>query len=90
LVVTFFGVEHARPAHRAEPEPELGTLITDANVLGCGAKDLVWGGKRGQRRKDAAGPTLTGKAVANADAEGFTLNFNTQLAAATRGRSRTH
>jgi hypothetical protein len=41
LFVTFFGVEHGCPADRAEPELELGSLVTDTNVLGCGAKDLM-------------------------------------------------
>lgn len=86
----FFGMEHGCPADRAEPEPELGSLVTDANILSCGAKDLIGCGEAGQRGEDTARPTLTGKAVANADSEWFTLNFNTQLAAGTRGSSRTH
>lgn len=90
LFVTFFGVEHGCPADRAEPELELGSLVTNANVLSCGAKDLIGCGEAGQRCKDTARPTLTGEAVANADSEWFTLNFNTQLAAGTRGCSRTH
>jgi hypothetical protein len=90
LVVTVFGVEHGCPAHRAEPELELGSLVTDANVLSCGAKHLIRCAERGQRCEDTAGPTLTGEAVANADSKRFTLHFNTQLAAGTRGCSRTH
>jgi hypothetical protein len=90
LFVTFFGVEHGCPADRAEPELELVSLVTDTNVLGCGAKDLIGGGEGSQHCKDTAGPLLTGEAVANADSQRFTLNFNPQLPAATRGRSRTH
>jgi hypothetical protein len=88
--VTFFGVEHGCPADRAEPELELGALVTNANVLGGGAKDFIGCGEGGQRCKDTAGPTLTGKAVANADSEWLTLDFNTQLATGTRSCSRTH
>jgi hypothetical protein len=88
--MTFFGVEHGRPADRAEPEPELASLVANANVLGCCAKDLVRCGEAGKGCKDAARPALTGEAVANADAERFALNFNTQLPAGTRGGSRTH
>ena len=90
LFVTFFGVEHGCPADRAEPELEPGSLVTNAKVLSCGAKDLIGCGEAGQRCKDTARPTLTGEAVANADSEWFTLNLNTQLAAETRGCSRTH
>jgi hypothetical protein len=90
LFLTFLGVEHGRSADRAEPESELAPLVTDANVLSCVAKDFVRGGKRCQRCKDTARSTLTGEAVANADPEWFTLNFSAQLAAGTRGCSRTH
>jgi hypothetical protein len=90
LFVTFFAVEHGCPADRAEPELELGSLVTNANVLSRGAEDPVGCGEGGQRCKDTAGPTLTGEAVANADSEWFTLNFNAQPAAGTRGCSRTH
>jgi hypothetical protein len=83
LFVTFFGVEHGRPADRAEPEPEPGALVTRANVLGGGAKDLIGCSEGGQCGEDTARPTLTGEAVANADSEWFTLNFNTQLSAGT-------
>ena len=88
--MTFFGVEHGGPADRAEPGPEPGSLVTTANVLSYRAKDLIGCGEGGQRGKDTARPTLTGEAVANADSEWFTLNFNTQLSAGTRGCSRTH
>jgi hypothetical protein len=69
LFVIFFGVEHGCPADRAEPELELGSLITNANVLGCGAKDPIGCGEAGQCGKDTARPTLTGEAVANADSK---------------------
>jgi hypothetical protein len=90
LFVTFFGVEHGCPADRAEPELELGSLVTNANVLGRGAKDLIRCGETGERCEDTARPALTGEAVADADSEWFTPNFDTQLAAGTRGCSRTH
>jgi hypothetical protein len=90
LFVTFFGVEHGCPADRAESELEPGSLVADANVLGCGAENLIGSGEAGQRRENAACPTLTGEAVANANAEGFAINFNAQLAAGTRGCSRPH
>jgi hypothetical protein len=76
LFVPFLGVEHGRPADRAEPEREPGSLITDAHVLGCTAGGLVGGGKAGQRRKDTSGATLTGEAVANADSEWLPLDVN--------------
>jgi Na+-transporting NADH:ubiquinone oxidoreductase subunit NqrC len=90
LLVTFLGVVNGRSADRAEPECELASLITDANVLGCCAKDLVGGGEAGQRRKDTAGSTLTGEAVTNAYSKWFTLDFNAQLSTETRRGSRTH
>src|SRR5882724_11773844 len=90
LFVTLFGVEHGGSADRAELEGEPGALVTDADVLGCGARDLVGCGKASQRRKHAARSTLTGEAVANTDAAWLTLNFNPQLAAGTSGGSRTH
>jgi hypothetical protein len=90
FVVTFFGVEHGRPADRAEPEPEPGFAVANANVLSCGAEDLIGRGEGGQRGKHTARPTLTGKAVAHADAERLALNFDTQLTAGTRGCPGTH
>jgi hypothetical protein len=89
LFVIFLGVEHGCSADRAEPELEPGSLVTNANVLRCGAIDLVRYREAGQHRKDTARPTLTGEAVANANAEWFTLNFNAQLSTGTRGCSRT-
>jgi hypothetical protein len=88
--VSLFGVEHGRPADRAEPERELGSLVTDANVLGRGAKDLVRGGEAGQRCKDTACSTLAGQAMADSDAAWLSLDFDAQLAAGTGGCSRTH
>src|SRR5271166_23390 len=90
LFATLFGVEYRCPAHRAESELEPGSLVADPHVLGCGADNLIGSGEAGQRRENAAGPTLAGEAVANADAEGFAINFDAQLAAGTRGCSRTH
>lgn len=77
LLVTLFGMEHGCPTDRAEPECEPGSLVTDANVLRCGARDLVGRGKVGQSGKDTARSTLAGEAVANADSEWFSLHFNT-------------
>jgi hypothetical protein len=88
--MTLFGVEHGRSADRAEPECESGALVTDANVLGGGAEDLVGSGETGESREDTARSTLAGKAVANAHAPGFALHFDAQLAAGTRGGSRMH
>lgn len=85
-----FGVKHACAAARAEPEREFGAMVTDANVVGCRAEDLVGCDEARQRRKDAARTSLTGKAMANADPQGLSLNFNAQLAAGTSGCSRTH
>ena len=90
LFTAFFGMEHCCPAHRAESELEPGSLVADSHVLGCGAEDLIGTSESGQRREHTTGPTLTGEAVANANTEGFPINFDAQLAAGTRGGSRTH
>jgi hypothetical protein len=71
-------------------ELELGSLVANANVLSCGARDLIRCSEAGERREDTPRPPLTGKAMTNADSQRFTLNFNSQLAAAARGCSRTH
>src|SRR5262245_17388475 len=88
--MAFFEVEHGGPAYGAEPELELGALVTSASILGCGAKHLVGRGEAGECCKDAARPTLTGEAVAHADSEWFALYFDTQLSAGTRGCSTKH
>jgi predicted RNase H-like HicB family nuclease len=69
LFATLFGVEQVCPADRAESNPELGALVANANILGCGAGNLVGSGEGGECGKHAARPALTGKAVANADPE---------------------
>ena len=61
VLLTLLGVEHVGPADRAEPESEPGSLVADPYVFGCRAEDLVRGREAGQRRKDAAGPPLTGE-----------------------------
>jgi hypothetical protein len=76
LLVALFRMEHGRSADGAEPESELGALVTDSNVLGCSAVDLVGSPEGGQRCKDAAGSTLTSEAVANADPERCSLNLD--------------
>jgi hypothetical protein len=58
LFVTFLGVEHGCSADRAEPELEPGSLVTNANVLRCGAIDLVRCREAGKRRKDVVHPEL--------------------------------
>src|SRR5256885_5163591 len=78
VFATFLGVEHGRAADRAEPERESGPLIADANVLGGGPGHGVRRGEAGQRRKDTARSTLTGEAVADADAAWFALHFDAQ------------
>jgi len=85
--MTVFRVENGCPADRAEPECERGPLVTDANVLGGGARDLVGRGKAGQRREDTARSTLAGEAVANADSQWLPLHFDAQLTTGTRGDS---
>jgi hypothetical protein len=88
--VSLFGVEDVGPADRAEPEPESGTLIADADVL-CGrAKDLERSSEACQRSEDTAGPLLTREAVAEANSPRSAFNLNAQLAAATRGCSGRH
>jgi hypothetical protein len=90
VLVAFFGVEQVGPADGAEAELESGAVVADADVLGCGADDLIGGGEGGERREDAAGPALAGNAVADADAERLALDLDAQLAAGTGRRSRTH
>jgi hypothetical protein len=90
LIVAVLGVEDGRPADRAKPEYEPGALIAHANVFGCGAGHREGSREAGQSCKDTSRSALAGEAVADADAERFTLNFNAQLAAGTGGRSTTH
>lgn len=90
FVIAIFGVEDRRPANGAEPESELRSLIADSNVLRGGAEDIERSGESGQRREDAAGPLLTGEAIAHADPSGVPLNLNAQLPAGTRGCSGRH
>jgi hypothetical protein len=80
LFVTLFGVEHRCPAHRTESEPEPGAPVAGAHVVRCSAENLIRSGEAGQRRENTARPALTGEAVANANAERFTMNLDAQLA----------
>ena len=52
LMVTVFSVEDSSPANWAEPEYELGSLISDANEFGGGTEDFERGREASQRRKD--------------------------------------
>jgi hypothetical protein len=88
--VTFFGVKDVSPANRAEPESEPGSLIPDANVFRGGTEDFERSGKAGQGREDAAGSSLAGEAVANANSSGLAFDLNAQLPAGTRGGSGRH
>jgi hypothetical protein len=78
-------MKHGGAADRAEPEQELGSVISDTQVFRRDAEDLKGSREAGQRREDAASPSLTGEAVADADASRFTLNLDAQLPAGARG-----
>ena len=84
-VVAFLSVKDGGSTDRAEPEPEPGSLIPNADVLGGGAGDRVRGREAGQRSKDAACSLLAGEAVANADDSRLAFNFNPELSTGTRG-----
>jgi len=88
--LSLFRVEKVGAADRAKSESEPGALITRADIFGGGALDPIGCGESGEGRKDAAGSLLTGKAVAKADTERFTLNLDAQLATGARGCSRPH
>ena len=76
-------MEDVCSAHRAETKPELGALITGADVLGGRAEDPVWARETGERRKYATRPLLACKAMANTDNLWLTFNFDAKLAAVT-------
>jgi hypothetical protein len=88
--MTFFGVEDVSPTDGAEPESELGSLIPDANVFGGLTENFERSGEAGQCREDTAGPSLAGKAVANANPSGLAFDLNAQLPAGTSGCSGRH
>src|SRR5688572_22079525 len=90
LLVTLFGVEERRPADRAEPERESGSLIAHTRKLGGSARDSVRGGEAGQGRKDDSGSALAGQAVADADPDRLPLDLAAQLAAGAGRRPRSH
>ena len=76
LFMTFLGMEQGRPTHRTEPKSELGSLVPDTHVLGCGARGLIGWREASQRRKHTARLTLAGEAVANADPARLSSNFD--------------
>ena len=86
----FFGVKEISPADRTKPEPELRALIPCAYVFGSSTKDFVRRRKARQRREHAAGSSLAGEAMTNANAARSTFNFNAQLSAGARGGSGRH
>jgi hypothetical protein len=56
--VTFVSVEHRRPAGRAEPELELGSLVTNANVTLTPAVRLTAKGKPRKRNPARGQPVV--------------------------------
>ena len=90
LIVTGFGVEDGSSTNWAKPEYELCSLIPDADVFGGGPRDFERRGEARQCCEDAAGPLLTGEAVANANATRFAFDLNAQLPAGARGCSGRH
>ena len=76
LRIANFGMKQRGSAHRTEPEDEPGTLIANARVLGRLTMDLVRRGKSGKRGKDTACSTLTGETIADADASGLAIDFD--------------
>ena len=62
-MVTVFSMEDISPANWAEPEYELGALISDTNEFGGGTEDFERGREAGQCRKNTARPLLAGEAV---------------------------
>jgi len=90
LIVTDFRVEDSSSTNWAKPEYESCSLIPDTDVFGGGTEDFEWSREAGQCCEDAAGPLLTGEAVANANSTGFALDLNAQLSAGARGCSGRH
>jgi hypothetical protein len=85
FIVAVFGVENIRPANRTEPENEPGALITDTGVFSGMTVDFERTGKARQRCEHAAGSSLAGEAVANANTPWVAFDFNAKLPAGTRG-----
>jgi hypothetical protein len=90
VVAALFGVEDGRPADRTEPEDESGALIADARVFSRSAEDLERSSEARQCGEDAAGPSLAGEAIADADASRLAFDLNAQLSAGAGSRSGGH
>jgi hypothetical protein len=75
-MVTVFGVEDGRPTDWAEPEYELGSLIADTDVFGGRAEYFERSREAGQSCKDAAGPLLASKTIANANSSRAAFDLN--------------
>ena len=88
--MTVFAVENGSPTNWAEPEYELGSLISDTDVFGGGTADFERSREAGQCCEDTAGPLLAGEAVANANSSWLALNLNAELSAGTRDCSGRH
>jgi len=82
--LALFGMEDRCSAHWTEAKPELGTLITESDVLRGLAEDPVWSRKTCKRCEDAASSLLAGEAMADADKARFTLYFDAKLPTVTR------
>jgi hypothetical protein len=90
VFVALLGVEHGRPAHRAEPEPELCTLVSGAHELRGSTRYRIGCGEPGKGREHAPGALLACQAMADAHGPGFTPDLNLKLAAVTGSRPCRH
>lgn len=90
VFVPLLGVEHGGSADRAEPEPELGSLISGAHVLRRVAGDFVRRQEASQRCEHTSRAALAGQAVAHTNALRLALNFNAQLTTAAGSGSCIH
>jgi hypothetical protein len=88
--VALFSVEDGGPTDWAEPECELGSLISDADVFGGRAEYFERSREAGQGCEDTAGSLLAGEAVANADDSRLAFNFDAKLSTGARGCSGRH
>jgi hypothetical protein len=83
-------MEDVRAAHRAKPEPEAGTSIASAHVLGGLAEHTIRSSKTCECGKDTPRPSLAGEAMANANEPRFTVDFDAKLTALARSCTRCH
>ena len=83
-------MEDGSPTDWAESEDELCALVPDTDVFGGGTEDFERSGEAGQCCEGAAGPSLAGETVTNANASWFARDVNPQLSARTRGCSGRH